>query len=332
MISNTTNSQNTRKVRQGNQVKRVGYRVLDQNPSSGTSSGTANRNISSSKGRDLSNMIQQQYDAAKKAALMENAYGVAQGVSELQRSYEDALPSYQTSRDQAAIKTQNGLDNSALRSALLGDRGGIGQREYDVTRNAGENQQLQINLAQQKQKTDTDRQIADLKAKGQLQAAQIEANNAIEALKALQQEKQRLQEMAQEDYQFNKNYAQQQYQFDKNYAQNQYQFDKNYDQSQYQFDKNYALKEADLTGNYQGGRTLSGQQADRQAAAQQWEKQLQEAELTGMYQGNPTLDAQKTNDSQTSDVIRLLIQIANATEDSSILNDLKNQLLNMIKK
>ena len=290
-----------------NQLK-TAIRMLNQKDkqpaSKGTqsSTGRASSNsgaTSSSTGRDLSNMIQQQYDAAKKAALMENAYGVSTGVSDLKRSYEDALPSYQTSRDQAAIKTQNALDNSALRSALLGDRGGIGQREYGVTQNAGENQQLEINLAQTKQKTDTNRQIADLQAKGQLQAAQIEANNAIERLKAIQQENQRLQSMNQADYQFN---------------------------------KNYALKEADLTGNYQGSRTLSGQNSDRDEDYRQWQKQVQESELTGNYQGTPTIDSQKMNNSQMSDYVKLLIQIATATDDTSILNDIKNVLLNQLKK
>ena len=98
-------------------------------------------------------------------------YAVQQGVDELQRAEEDAQAQFQAQRDQIAGAERTARDNSALYSEMRGDRGGIGKAQYDAIANTAATNQLTVNKEQTKLATDTARQIADLRAKGEFQKA-----------------------------------------------------------------------------------------------------------------------------------------------------------------
>lgn len=106
-----------------------------------------------------------------KQALERINYAVENGKTALNRTYEDALPEFQTQRNQIAIDEANALDNQALYASKRGDNGGIGSSQYGSIQNtAATNTQL-VNNAQVKLYTDTSRQIADLQAQGEFEKA-----------------------------------------------------------------------------------------------------------------------------------------------------------------
>ena len=98
-------------------------------------------------------------------------YATNQGVAELQRAQEDAKQAYQTQRNQVATAEQRALDNQALYAESRGDRGGIGAAQYAAIQNTAAINTLAVNQQQTKLATDTARQIADLRARGEYQKA-----------------------------------------------------------------------------------------------------------------------------------------------------------------
>ena len=120
---------------------------------------------------DQENLLNQITGAQRQQSENQINYAVQQGVNELQRAEEDAQAQFQTQRDQIAGQERTALDNSALYSEMRGDRGGIGKAQYDAIQNTAATNQLTVNNAQTKLSTDTARQIADLRAKGEFQKA-----------------------------------------------------------------------------------------------------------------------------------------------------------------
>lgn len=98
-------------------------------------------------------------------------YATRNAVEDLQRSQENAKEIYQNQRNQVAEKEANDLSNSTLYAAARGDRGGIGQTQYNSIQNTAAQNQLAINQTQVKLATDTARQIADLRARGEYEKA-----------------------------------------------------------------------------------------------------------------------------------------------------------------
>lgn len=112
-----------------------------------------------------------QRDAAAQQIQLQKDYAVQQGVNELQRAEEDAQQQFQTQRNQVARDEQIGLDNQALYAEARGDKGGIGYAQYAAIQAQAAQNRLTINQAQTKLSTDTARQIADLRAQGEFEAA-----------------------------------------------------------------------------------------------------------------------------------------------------------------
>jgi len=110
--------------------------------------------------RDAQNQAQGQID-----------YATQLGVNELTRAEQDAQQQFQTQRNQISVAEVNALDNQALYAERRGDRGGIGQAQYDSIMNTAAQNQLAVNQAQTQLSTDTARQIADLRAQGEYQKA-----------------------------------------------------------------------------------------------------------------------------------------------------------------
>lgn len=109
--------------------------------------------------------------AAQEQATGQIDYATQQGITELQRAEEDAQPQYQAMRDQISADEARALDNQALYAEARGDRGGVGQAQYGSIQNTAAQNRLQVNQAQTKLATDTARQIADLRARGEFEKA-----------------------------------------------------------------------------------------------------------------------------------------------------------------
>lgn len=119
----------------------------------------------------LKGMLQQIVDLQKEQSQKSIDYSVEQGTNELNRAMEDAAKSYDTQRDQIAKEEAKALDNQALYAEARGDRGGIGEAQYASIQNTAAQNRRAVNDAQVKLGTDTARQIADLRAKGEFEKA-----------------------------------------------------------------------------------------------------------------------------------------------------------------
>ena len=157
------------------------------------------------------------------------------GVNDLQRAEEDAKAQFQTQRNQIDADEARGLDNAALYAELRGDRGGIGQQQYNsVQNNAAQNRQT-VTSAQVKLATDTQRQIADLRAQGEFQ----KADKLLEISQSYLQQLVSIEQWAAE---YNLSAAQ-------------------FNESIRQWEKEYQLSVANLMGTYNGQLTMAGRNA-----------------------------------------------------------------------
>ena len=168
-------------------------------------------------------------------------YATEQGVKELQRAEEDARDKFQVQRDQVDVDEARAKDNQALYAEARGDKGGIGQSQYDAIMNTAAQNRLQVNSAQTKLSTDTARQIADLRAQGEFEKA--------DALLTLSQ-----------------NYLSQlmsleQWALEYNLSVDQ--FNASLDQWKAQ----YEMQVSEITGTFRGSPTFSATQAERSTLA-----------------------------------------------------------------
>lgn len=193
------------------------------------SGGTFSRNT------DLSGYLNQWQQSAAEQAQNKIDYAVNQGVNELQRAEEDAQAQFQTQRDQIAADEAQGLDNAALYAELRGDRGGIGQAQYNSIQNTAATNRQTVNSEQTKLATDTQRQIADLRAQGEFE----KADKLLEISQSYLSQLIGLEQWAAE--------------YDLSAAQ--------FNESVRQWEKNYELSVAQLMGTYNGQPTLSAKNA-----------------------------------------------------------------------
>jgi hypothetical protein len=183
---------------------------------------------------DMEGQLSAWRDAANQQAVSSADYATNQAVKELQRTQEDADAKYQTERNQVSADEQRSLDNSALYSEMRGDRGGIGQAQYNAIQNTAATNRATVNGEQTKLATDTQRQITDLRAKG-------EYDKADKLLGISQAYLQQLMAMEKWAAQYNLSVDQ----FNENVK---------------QWEQDYALKVAQITGNYGGQPTLAARQ------------------------------------------------------------------------
>ena len=140
----------------------------------GTWSGTAGQTMPEAEkvdAGDFQSTLDKWLEAAKQQSQNANDYAVSQSINELTRAEEEAQAQFQTQRDQIAAQEALNKDNHALYAEARGDRGGIGEAQYDSIMNTAMQQQAAVNQAQTKLSTDTARQIADLRARGEFQKA-----------------------------------------------------------------------------------------------------------------------------------------------------------------
>lgn len=98
-------------------------------------------------------------------------YAVQQAVAELERALADAQIQYKEQAESVDRNARQAMDNSALYAEMRGDKGGIGQEQYNAIQNTQAQNHLAVQQAQTKLATDTQRQIADLRAQGEFQKA-----------------------------------------------------------------------------------------------------------------------------------------------------------------
>jgi hypothetical protein len=192
--------------------------------------------------KDLKAILDQWFETSKNQSNQQIDYATEKGTTELNRALEDAAPQFQTQRNQLAANEARALDNSALYAEARGDRGGIGQAQYNEIQSAALQTRQAINAAQTKLATDTARQIADLRAQGEFEKAD-------NLLKLTQQKLSQLMSLEQWGAQ---------------YAMSQEQMR----QSLEQWQKEYELNKANVTGYFTDGTpTRAATESAREAAA-----------------------------------------------------------------
>lgn len=193
---------------------------------------------------DISQMesqLQQWLDAAQKQQTGQIDYATQQGVKDLQRAEEDAQEQFQTQRNQIDIDEAKALDNQALYAEARGDKGGIGQAQYNTVQNTAAVNRLTVNKAQTKLSTDTARQIADLRAQGEFEKA--------DALLSLTQNYlSQLMQLQQWGLNFNLSIDE-------------------FNASLKQWSAEFEMSQAELTGQYQGAPTWAASQAEKELLA-----------------------------------------------------------------
>ena len=165
-------------------------------------------------------------------------YAVTAGINELNRNLQDAKGKFQTQRDQVDADEARALDNQVLYAEARGDRGGIGKAQYGGIQNTAANNRAAVNSAEVKLTNDTNRQIADLRAKGEFE----KADKVLEISNKYLTELQNLEKWAKE-----KNVGVQEFNAKLSEWQNEYALDV----SKYLTDTE--LKAADLAGAFPNG-------------------------------------------------------------------------------
>lgn len=120
---------------------------------------------------NMTGLLDKWLSAAQQQQQQAIDYATQHSINELQRAEADAQAKFDVQMNQTARDERKALDNQALYMEARGDRGGIGQAQYNqIQAQAMQNRQA-INAARTKLATDTTRQIADLRAQGEFKKA-----------------------------------------------------------------------------------------------------------------------------------------------------------------
>jgi hypothetical protein len=247
----------------------------------------------SSGGSGSSTNLRSLLEEWRRAALEENNgaidYEVQRAVTALERALADAQPQFREQVEGVARDELQGLDNSALYAEARGDRGGIGQAQYnEIQAQAAENR-LAVQQAQTRLSTDTARQIEDLRAKGEFEKADGAlkiAQSYLGQLVSLEQWAAELQ-LSREQFQ-----------------QSVRQWEAQYQLSMQQFLSDQQLSYAQMTGRLGDGTpTLALQQLLHG-------QQMDYAQLTGQLgDGTPTLEASRYQQEHLSQLGYALLEM-----------------------
>lgn len=131
-------------------------------------------------------MFNQDYLDIRDNMLKANDAATEMGVNKLRAQLENTLPTYDEQRAQTAIDKEKAASNAALRNAVAGDRGGIGERAYSLEQNAYDQRMLQIQLEQISFTNSINQQIAQLEAEGKYNEANLLAEWGQARVNALQ--------------------------------------------------------------------------------------------------------------------------------------------------
>lgn len=120
---------------------------------------------------NLRELLTQWKSAAEAGVIGQIDYATQQAITELERALEDAQGQFKTQQDQITSDQLAAQDNAALYAEMRGDKGGIGQAQYNAIANAAAINRQTVASQQTKLSTDTARQIADLRAQGEFEKA-----------------------------------------------------------------------------------------------------------------------------------------------------------------
>ena len=189
----------------------------------------------------LGDYLDQWLAAAQKQQIGAIDHGTNQAILDLVRTEQDAQAQFQQQRNQIDIDEARAKDNQALYSEARGDKGGIGQAQYNSIMNTAAQNRLAVSQAQTKLSTDTSRQITDLRAQGEFE----KADALLELTQKYLSELMSLEQWSME------------------YGLSVAQFNASLQQWQAEFD----MAVADLTGYYNGAPTLANQKAQESQLA-----------------------------------------------------------------
>lgn len=116
-------------------------------------------------------MAKEQMELARQQYNQQVDQSMDTNASDLNRALSDAQGQFQTQQNQIDANERNALDNAALYAEVRGDKGGIGQAQYNNIQNTAAQNRQSVRQAQTKLATDTARQISDLRAKGEFDKA-----------------------------------------------------------------------------------------------------------------------------------------------------------------
>lgn len=174
---------------------------------------------------DMTPQLDQWLENAKAQQNQAIDYGVNKSVKELQRAEEDAQEQFQTQRNQITADEAKALSNQALYAEARGDKGGIGQEQYNSIMNTAMQNLQTVNKTQVKLATDTARQIEDLRAQGDFEKADAMLSLTQEYLGKLMELKQWAMSYNMSVDQFNAQMSQWRDEFNRSSAQWQIEFD-----------------------------------------------------------------------------------------------------------
>lgn len=116
-------------------------------------------------------LLDQWRDAAAQQAVNIHDYAVDEAVAQLLKAEAEALAGYQTQRNQIEGESRNAMDNAALYAETRGDRGGIGQAQYNTIQATAAKNRQAVNIAQNQLTAETAQQAAQLRAQGEFEKA-----------------------------------------------------------------------------------------------------------------------------------------------------------------
>lgn len=214
-------------------------------PGTGTWSGSA-QSRGDATASEIQDLLDQWMQASIDKSNNEIDYNVQKAVAELERALADAQPQFKEQQEQVARDERQALDNSALYAEMRGDKGGIGKEQYSSIQNTAAQNSLAIAQAQTKLATDTQRQIADLRAQGEFEKANALLTITQSYLSQLTQLKQWAAEYNLSEEQFQESIRQ---------------FEKQFNEDMRRYGLDYQLNWAQLTGKLPDGTpTYSAQQ------------------------------------------------------------------------
>lgn len=189
---------------------------------------------------EMEKNLKQINDEAAKQAKLNIDEATRTTADQLRQQEREAAAQYAEQQKQISAEERQALDNSALYAEARGDRGGVGQAQYNAVQASAAKNRASVQAAQTKMSSDVNRQIGDLRRQGEYQKAEALLTLSQQYLSQLNQLKQWAAEMNMSVDQVNLSIA--------------------------QWEKEFAMAEADITGTYNGSPTMAAQQFNWQKA------------------------------------------------------------------
>lgn len=142
--------------------------------------------------------LEAQMAAIQQAQLEANEAAMAAAEQDILATQQAGNQELDAAAAQSEISSYNLMDNLALRSARMGDQGGIGQKQYGEAANANDKRLLEISLEKRNLETSTGQQIAQLQAQGKMNEAQIISDLGMKQLELLTAEEDKLRSFQQD--------------------------------------------------------------------------------------------------------------------------------------